>query len=138
MLQKLAKLLPLLALAAAAPTSLTIHDESPGGHHDNIKVGGVLPAALMSDVQAMFDFFGIPGGVISVVSPEEGVNGVEVIGIKDKEGSKMDADVSHEITYTSGLTRLTVVDLSQHRLQFQVHHCHRSCRYGGVWQLHVA
>lgn len=137
MLQKLAKLLPLLALATAAPTSLTIRDES-GRHHNDIKVGGVLPDALMSDVQAIFDYFGIPGGVISVVSPEEGVNGVEVIGVKDKEGNKMDADVSNEVTYVPVLTRLILVDLSQYRFQLQVYHCHRSCRHGGVWQLHVA
>ena len=90
-MQQLAKLLPLLALASAAPT--TFSPRADDGK-SQVKVGDVLPTAIKADVQAMLDYFNIPGAVVAVVSPDEAVNGVEVFGVKDAEGNKMTADVS--------------------------------------------
>jgi hypothetical protein len=89
--QKLFGLLPLLTLVAAAPAALQPRDDAPS---DKVKVGGVLPEAIMADVQSMFDYFGTTGAVIAIVSPDDFVNGVEVFGIKDVEGNNMTADVS--------------------------------------------
>ena len=87
--QKLAALLPLLAIASAAPAALFPRADDG----QDVKVGNVLPAELKAEVQAIFDYFAIPGAVVAVVSPDEAVNGVEVFGIKDGEGNNMTADV---------------------------------------------
>lgn len=93
-LSQILSLLPLLALTSAAPTGLVPRQDASSSSEGDVQVNDVFTPELRSALDQQLEYWRVPGAVIAVYAPERDMEGVEVFGIKDHEGTPMDGDVS--------------------------------------------